>query len=190
MQYTGMVAHRPKGSMLKRLVSATILAAAISALFILVVPTTFGLWTVETINVNNEFSTGELSMFNSRDGQFIVQADNMKPGDSASGDVTVSNDGSIGFTLQLQQEDVQDSGAGLASQLHLLVVDAADDTVVIHDGPFDGLGDVAIAGPDGAVWGVDDERAFTFTVTFPDGSGNEYMNQTASSAFRWVATQE
>jgi spore coat-associated protein N len=167
-------------------------ASAISLLFILVIPMTFGQFTAQTLNVDNQFVAGTLGMTNSRDGEWIVSATNMKPGDVADGTVEITNSGTVPFTLALSQTDVTNDGpAGsddLAAQLDLLIEDAND--VVIYDGKFDSLSDTVIAGfGDNDQWDPAESREFTFIVTFPSDSGDTYQGTSANATFVWDATQ-
>jgi hypothetical protein len=59
---------------------------------------------------------GELELQNSLEGQPLLTADNVGPGDSTSGTVTLSNTGTLAGSLSLAAGDVSDSGGPLSGQ--------------------------------------------------------------------------
>jgi spore coat-associated protein N len=190
MQAVHYTQRQRTGSQVPRRLAITIgVAAAVSLLFIFVIPMTFGQFTAQTTNVDNEFVAGTLEMTNSRNNTFIVSATGMKPGDVETGTVKITNSRNLPFSLSLDQTNVTNSGsANLAAQLDLQIED--ENGLVLYDGKFNSLPSTSIDGS-GAddQWEAGESREFTFTVTFPSGSGNSYQGTSASASFVWNAVQ-
>src|SRR3954453_6150652 len=98
-------------------------------------------FTARTANPSNTFSTGSLSMENSKDGTAILNATNMKPGDApTTGIVDIKNTGSVdgAFTVsrgQLAGTDANnDTPAPFASKVAIGVVHCGEFTTV--NGPY------------------------------------------------------
>ena len=113
---------------------AILAAAAVSLLSVVVVPKTLGIFSSQTTNAGNAFSTGTLLQTNSlcigtptpAGCQFIVTLSNMKPGDATGGCVTVTNTGTLAAIMNLSELNITHGGTGtgnLASQLQLTISD-------------------------------------------------------------------
>src|SRR3954449_2731942 len=67
-------------------------------------------FTATSANPSNTFSTGTLSMLNSKDGSAVLTASGMKPGDPATtGTVDIKNTGTISGVFSLSKSNVGDS---------------------------------------------------------------------------------
>ena len=130
-------------------------------------------------------STGAIQHSNSRDGQAVLSAANMRPGDSAGGTVTIANsgNGSGAFTLETSGlTDVPGPGGGrLASALRLSVRDEGSARTV-YSGSLDGLSAVALG-----TWAADESRTYRFDVSLPSSAPaqNSLQASNARIAFRW-----
>jgi hypothetical protein len=125
-------------------------------------------------------STGPLVANDRADGAVLV-AQGMGPGESRSGEVTVTNAGDAAGAFALGSEAVSFSGAGLASMLDLAVEDVTPGRArtVVFVGKLASLSNVALG-----TMAQGEEHRYRFTVTLPLTAGNVY--QAASTAVNFV----
>jgi hypothetical protein len=170
------------------------------ALVLLAIGTAIGsgaTFTAQTANPSNTFASGTLTMSNSKDSQAILTASNMKPGDTANGQVDIQNTGSIPGTFSLSRTDLTDSdGANPMSQkLNLVVKDCGDFS---SGTPTCDAGDpekysgtlAAMSSPASlGTYAVNEKRRYDFTVTFDSSAGSAYQGDSSSARFQWDAVQ-
>lgn len=145
-------------------------------------------FTASSANPSNTFSAGTLTMSNSDSGA-IVSASNMRPGDSQSGTVDITNTGSLSGTFTLAESNV--TGATLAGQLDLKVVDCGSlggtpdcaSGSTLYNGKFDSLPSTALG-----TFAAGDGRRYEFTVTLPASTGDSFQGLSASAQFDWSAS--
>jgi hypothetical protein len=80
------------------LILAFVIAAASGAVF-----------TSSSANPDNTFTSGNLSQSNSRPNVAILRAENMVPGDSETGDVTITNSGDVTGNFRLESSGLEDT---------------------------------------------------------------------------------
>lgn len=155
-------------------------------------------FTSKSANPANTFSAGVLSQANSVDGA-ILTASKMKPGESASGTVKITNDGDIAGTFSLSQVDVVDTaganGGKLSSKLDLKIEDVtnAASPVTVYDGKVAGL----TTAKDLGAYAAGSSKTYKFTVSFPDGGtpsstttgDNAYKGSSLSVGYQWDSVQ-
>jgi hypothetical protein len=126
------------------------------------------------------FTTGTLSQSN--DHSVIFNAGTMKPGDSATGTVTITNTGSLA-----QQFNLTESGASnpFGSALQLTISDGATQ---VWAGNFDALPTSGVSLAPTA-WAAGASHTYTFKVTLDSSVGNGLQGQTAAATFTWNGTQ-
>src|SRR5438093_4737822 len=111
------------------------LAAMTAALALAAGVGTFGFFTSSSTNPNNTFTAGTLVIGNTRDGTFILQAQNMQPGDTITRDVTLSR--AATSTLDMNY-DVRltpaDPPVGSLCPALRVVVTRTDDGQAVDDG--------------------------------------------------------
>lgn len=91
-------------------ISALALGAASAA----VVFGSFAAWTAQTTNPGNSVTTGTLTMTNSKSPSAVINATDVKPGDTGSDTVTITNTGTAGLVTKLTQSAVvQNASASL-----------------------------------------------------------------------------
>jgi spore coat-associated protein N len=169
-------------------------------------------FTARSANPSNTFSTGSLSMENSKDGTAILDAANMKPGDAPkTGIVDIKNTGSVdgAFTLsrdQLASTDANnDNPAPFASKVAIGVVDCGAFTTA--NGPYgpnpvtptcgDGddstlyLGSLANQNSpiDLGKYEPGEKHRYDFQASLDGSAGNEYQGDGASARYVFDATQ-
>jgi hypothetical protein len=154
-------------------------------------------FTAQSANPNNTFSSGSLTMSNSKDNQAILSADNMKPGDSAQGMVDIENTGSVGGAFSLNRRGLTDSNPGqpMSAKLNVVVRDCG--TFSSGTPTCDGADPVAYQGTLAAMsgsqalgsYGPSDKHRYEFTVVFDSSADNSYRGASASATFEWDAVQ-
>src|SRR5688500_6740679 len=94
-----------------------------------------------------ELVDGTLSLQNSLDGQAVFTAEDVGPGDSATGTVTLSNAGTLAGDLSLAASDMSDTpgpgGGPLSAQLRLSVRDVSA-AATVYSGSLTGMGTLAL----------------------------------------------
>lgn len=144
-------------------------------------------FTSSSATAANTFATGTLKQTNDKDGAAILTAANMKPGDTTTGTVKITNSGSLAGTFKVAETDYAKTFE--KTTLALSVVDTASGTSV-YSGKLDGFGT-----KDLGTWAAGEAHTYKFTVTFPttDDSGatdqNVDQGKTASAKFAWTSTQ-
>ena len=140
-------------------------------------------FTSASVNPTNTFASGTLTQSNSKDGAAVLTAENMKPGDTKSGTVTIENTGTLGGTFSLTESKV--SSGFSTTTLQLKVVDETAGTDV-YTGPLGGLGTKTLGD-----WAVGAKHTYKFTITFPETgvAQNDDQNKKATADFTWNAKQ-
>lgn len=152
-------------------------------------------FTTSTVNPDNTFSAGILDLANDKDNAAILTAQNLVPGDSATGQVTISNTGNVAggnwtlaqaITASTPGDDPESSASGeLKDVLQLEVKDGAS---TVYSGPLAGLG----SAPLGSI-APGASRTFDFKVTFPasgdfSGADNKYEGSAVTAKYTWSAS--
>ena len=186
-----------KASMTGRIALAVGAAGAVSALAAVVIPGTLGSFNATTSNPGNSAAAGTLQMTNTRAGASIVTLSNIRPGDSQSGTVTITNSGSLSADMYLSESGVTTSVAGFSGDLQLKVDDTTLGTTV-YNGAFNGMAGtvggsaagIHLAPTTGTQFAAGEHHDYKFTVTFPNnttstGADNAYQGAAASAQFDW-----
>jgi spore coat-associated protein N len=145
-------------------------------------------------------ANGTLSLSNSLDGAAILTAQNLKPGDTRTGQVTVANTGSLDGAFSLSQANLVDTpgpfGGRLSDGLQLSVeqITSGGSTVSsVYSGVLSGLG----SRPLGTL-AAGEARIFRFTAGLPDeghppapGLGDNGFQRSALQVdYVWTATAD
>jgi hypothetical protein len=151
-------------------------------------------FTSTSANPGNVFTAGNLSHLNSKDGAYILTADKMKPGQTVTGSVTLTNDGDIAGTFSFAKVMVVGSnvlgtgGGDFRTKLDLTIKEGSK---TIWTGK---IGDtIPAANMDLGTWAPAATHTYDFTVTFPDGGSggadNAYKKASIAVEFDWTAVQ-
>jgi len=134
---------------------------------------------------------GSLTLSNSKENAAIFHADAMRPGEEASGSVTITNTGTVNAALSLAPEDQADTpgngGGKLSDRLELLVIDVTAVTapVTVYSGTLKQMAatNVGSLAPGG-------RRTYLFVASLrPNGSAdNAFQGAGLTTGFRWSAT--
>jgi spore coat-associated protein N len=153
-------------------------------------------FTAQTANPDNTFASGTLTMSNSKDNQAILTASDMKPGDTANGQVDIQNTGSIsaGFSLSLTDLTDSDDKNPMSKMLNLVVMDCGDFSSgtpkceagdpEIYSGTLSDMSSVDLG-----TYKADEQHRYDFTVTFDSSADDSYQGDSSSATFQWDAVQ-
>jgi hypothetical protein len=170
-------------------------------------------FSARTANPSNTFSTGTLSMENSKDGTAILDASNLKPGaDPKTGIVDIKNTGSIDGVFKLTRDQLtntdngNDNPAPFASKVAVGIVDCGQFTTV--NGPYGPypvtptcgdqddttlyLGSLANQNSplDLGTYAPGEKHRYDFEGSLDQSVGNEYQGDGASARYVFDATQK
>jgi hypothetical protein len=149
-------------------------------------------FTASAANPGNAFSTGTLVVADSSSSA-LLNVSGMKPGDSASGTVDITNTGSLAGDFALKTSNATGSSA-LLGQIDLTVLDCgawtttapscATGTTTVYSGKVNGLTSSSLGNYDGGV-----KHRYKFTASLPSSTDNTFQGLTAGIDFNWSATQ-
>ncbi len=141
-------------------------------------------------------ASGSFTQSNSRAGMPIFTASNVGPGNSASGEVTIANTGTLKGYFYLSQSQLTDTvgpgGGALSNRLRLTVRDVTSPgaPTTVYSGPFAAMNTqpLGFISPDAA-------RRYSFTALFLDGGtpptagagDNAYKGSSTSVRYVWSA---
>jgi spore coat-associated protein N len=141
-------------------------------------------------------ATGDLSIWNSLDGQAVFQFSGLAPGHSVSGTVALKNTGSMPGDLGLEQLGVKDqpgvNGGRLSDAVHLDIIDVTSgSSIPVFAGKIGALASQQL----GAI-GPGEGRTFRFQASLPDtgpppsvtGGDNAYAGSGITMRYAWNAT--
>ena len=134
---------------------------------------------------------GALSLSNSKEGSAIFRAAAMRPGEEASGSVTITNTGTVTGALTLTPADPADTpgqgGGRLSNRLELLVIDVTtvSTPVTVYAGTLRQMDPTDV----GALL-PGQHRTYLFVATLrPNGSAdNAFQGAEMTTGFTWSAT--
>jgi spore coat-associated protein N len=134
---------------------------------------------------------GAISISNSRAGQAVFSALDMRPGEGVSGTLQIGNDGDVAGNFAVRPSTVLDTpgpnGGLLSERIELVLFDVTDvaHPVTVYAGhPADfnqvGLGE----------FDAGEHRNYLFAATLPDGGAgdNAYQGSGLSLGFEWRAS--
>ena len=148
-------------------------------------------FTAQTANPNNSFTAGNLSMDNSQDNAAILSASNMKPGDTTSGVVDITNTGSVTGVFKLSKSALtnSDNTYRMADKLNLVVDDCGTDGDCatksnVYSGTLADIGtDIALGN-----FGAGVSHRYEFNVEFDNSADDNYQDANATATFTWDAS--
>jgi hypothetical protein len=159
-------------------------------------------FTAASANPANTFATGTLSMLNSQSGSAVLTASNLKPGNSASGDVDIQNTGSLSGAFVLSRGTVtnSDSANPLTGKLNVTVQDCGafagstaptcgdgDDTTK-YAGTIADMGTPGHAVSALGTFAAGEKHRYHFSVTLDSTADDAYQGDTADVRFDWSAS--
>lgn len=139
-----------------------------------------------TNNPGNEYAAGTLKQTNSLTGASIYNTQNMKPGDTVNGKVTITNNGSLPANLKLTESGVTNGFE--AGKLKVTITDvtvAASPVVVKNAVEYGTVGAVDLGR-----WAAGEARSYVFSVTLDASATNASQGAVANATYAWDSTQE
>lgn len=154
-------------------------------------------FTASSANPTNTFSTGVLSMYNSKDGSAVLTASDLKPGGGyQSGTVDIQNTGTISGDFTLDRTIVTDT-ASLAPLLTVRVTDCGvwtdsstanpcgdGNDVVKYAGGLDTQAQIALG-----AFAAGEKHTYKFEVKLDSAAGNPKQGKSATVQYDWNAIQ-
>jgi spore coat-associated protein N len=152
-------------------------------------------FTAQSASPGNMVTAGSLSIDNDHEGGSegaIFTINNLRPGQSDFGYVTVKNTGTVpgAFNLGLTGKTAGGAGADLSNRLHLKVEEVNPSTnavtgTVFSDAVVNTMGTTNALG----TWNGGDTHKYKFTVAWPSGlsADDAYQGSTLQLDFRWDA---
>lgn len=127
-------------------------------------------------------TSGVLTHSNNHDGETLAVT-NFRPGDTASGTLTITNDGTIDSTLILQETS---STNGFTSGV--LTLKISQGATVLYNDDFGGLADATKLNLGDLPVGA--STTVTYTISMDAAAGNENQGAVATAHYQWVTTQK
>ena len=156
-------------------------------------------FTAASANPSNTFSTGSLSMLNSKDNAAILTASGMRPGDPATtSTVDIKNTGTLSGTFSLAKSNISDSDGTnpLSQKLDVVISDcglwsggnppSCAGATQKYSGKISAMGTIALG-----TFAASDQHRYQFSVSMPDGGAgadNVYQGDNTSVQYDWNAT--
>jgi hypothetical protein len=154
-------------------------------------------FTAQSASPGNLVTAGALTVDNNKKnagGQTAVfSATNMKPGDSTTGTVQVTNTGNIAGDFSLALSGIASTpgagGGNLSGRLNLHVEDITGAASDVYNGVVSGYGAAKALTP--ASWAGGAARTYRFTVNWPTGLANDnsYQGSQLQLDFDWSSVQ-
>ncbi len=134
---------------------------------------------------------GAVSISNSRAGQAVFSALDMRPGEGVSGTLRIGNDGDVAGNFAVRPSAVDDTpgpnGGLLSERIDLVLFDVTDvgHPVTVYAGHPADFDQVSLGEFDAG-----EHRNYLFSATLPDGgaSDNAYQGSGLSLGFEWRAS--
>ncbi len=121
-------------------------------------------FTKDSHNPGGDFTAGNLRLINSAGGAYVIDATGLRPGQSITGTVALTNEGDFtaGCTLAASALTDTPSSAHLSGALTLKIEDVTTTASTLWSGAIDSLTSLTLN-----PLGLDATRSYRFTVTFP-----------------------
>jgi hypothetical protein len=149
----------------------------------------------EAMRLSAANTSGALELSNSRNGAAVLTGANLKPGDTRTGTVTITNTGSLDALVDLTKANLVDTpgprGGALSSVMRLRIEDITSSTpTLLYDGGLGAMPKLAL----GEFPKKSAGRTYRFTVSFtrgpvpatPSAGDNRYEGAGVTVDFVWT----
>lgn len=136
-------------------------------------------FTSNSANAASVVASGTLTQSNSKSAAAIFNVANLKPGDTASGDVIITNTGSLPAVFSVTETATN----GFVDKTNL-VMTVTQGTTTVFSGTFGTMGTQALG-----TFAAGEARTYHFSSTLKSTSPNAEQGKSASAAYSWDATQ-
>jgi spore coat-associated protein N len=157
-------------------------------------------FTATSANPTNTFSSGTLSISNTKANAAVFTASNLRPGGaSQSGQVDIGNSGSLSGLFKLSRGTISDSGStsNLSPKLNMVITDCGtfasgtptcgdSDDSNVYTGALPGIGTSATPITLGTFAAAEKHR-YQFTVSLDSSADNSHQGGTSTVDFNWTA---
>lgn len=144
-------------------------------------------FTTHSHNTVSAVTSGSLQQTNSKADAALFNLANIKPGDSVTGAVTITNSGTL--AQKMTGSELQVTDGFTTGDLKLAVTDTSD-TRTVYSGNFGSMGAVSLLAHDGSdTWAAGEAHTYRFVVTLGTSAGNEDQSKAASASFAWDGVQ-
>ncbi|WP_345037832.1 TasA family protein [Georgenia daeguensis] len=140
-------------------------------------------FTSTSSNAASGVASGTLAQSNSAEGEAIFALKNIKPGDVVTGELTLTNTGTLPATFSLTEKDSVNGFSD--ANLRLNIKDTAG--TVVFDGTFGALKD-GEKNPLGD-FAAGTARTYVFTVSLDAAATNAEQGRSASATYVWDSVQ-
>jgi spore coat-associated protein N len=141
-------------------------------------------FTSTSANTISSVTSGSLTQSNSKAGAAVFTMDNIKPGDTVNGGLTITNTGSLPAKFSLTETA---STNGFTGENLNLVITNTTTKQVVYTGTFGGLADGTKTTIGEVAPGV--ANNYTFAVTLDQATPNTDQGKTASASYQWDSVQ-
>lgn len=134
----------------------------------------------QTENAISTVTAGTLLQENTRENEAIFDVSNIKPGDTVTGSLTITNSGTLpaAFTLT----EFGDANGFEADVLSMTITEVGGAQVFAGE-----FGDLVSA--DLGAWTAGEARSFDFVVSLAQAADNDNQGAEATASYRWSAVQ-
>jgi len=140
-----------------------------------------------TNNPGNEYKAGTLTQGNSLSGASIYNLQNMKPGDTVNGKVTITNSGTLPANIKLTESGVANGFETGKLKTTITDVTVPASPVVVKNGvEYGTVGSVNL----GSQWAAGEARTYVFSVTLDASATNASQGAVANATYTWDSTQD
>lgn len=162
---------------LKKKLMTSIMTMSLAAA--LVGGATFAYFSGTATNADNAFAAGDLTI-TTEPTSAVFNATNIYPGWSETQDLTVVNSGDMNFNFKIASSMVTGESAALYGAL---TCEIKDGTNVLYTGPISGVAtsDISLPLDDATTAGLENKKALTFKVSFPDDGSDQNALQGLST---------
>lgn len=143
-------------------------------------------FTSQSQNPGNSFTAGTLEQTNSKEDAAVFNLDNLKPGDTLNGSLTITNSGTLPAKFTLT-ETASSNGFTQDDKLTLTIKEQGASSN-IWSGTFGALEDAQKLTL-GGDWAAGESHTYVFTAHLDLSADNTNQGDTATAAFQWDGVQ-
>jgi spore coat-associated protein N len=157
-------------------------------------------FTATSANPTNTFSSGTLSISNTKSGAAVFTASNLRPAGAAqTGTVDIGNSGSLSGLFKLSRGTIADSGStsNLSPKLNMVITDCGTfasgtptcgdgDDSNVYTGALPGVGTAATP-ITLATFAAGEKHRYQFSVALDSSADNNFQGGSSTVDFNWTA---
>jgi spore coat-associated protein N len=146
------------------LTTALVLVFAVVLLGLVSIRSSEARFAVASSNPGAVFSSGTMTLVNSRDGSAVISATGLAPGASVIGTLTLTSQGDLGADVTLTNTAITDqpAAATLSTALTLKIENTTGTAVTLYNSTMSAFTSVSLGRFD-----PEETRTYRFTLTFP-----------------------